>query len=465
MTHDAQPEPFDAVIIGAGQAGPPLARALADAGRRVLIVEREHVGGTCINEGCTPTKTMLASATTAETARRGQAFGVHAGPVSVDMTRVRQRKREIVDSWRESGEKGLRDHEGVTLLMGEARFTGPRELEVREGDGRTRTVSAPLVFVNTGARPTVPDVPGLRDLNPLNSTTVMELAEVPRHLLILGGGYISVEFAQMFRRFGADVTVVQRGGGLLGREDPDVSDAMARMLREDGVEVLLEATTREARRDGEDVVLRVAVDGGEREVRGSHLLVATGRAPNTEALDLARAGVEVDDSGHVKVDEFLHTTAEGVYALGDVKGGPAFTHVSYDDYRVVAGEVLRGEKRSVKDRVAPYTVFTDPQLGRVGLSETQAREAGFEVRVAKLPMSRVARAVEAGQTRGFMKAVVDARTERILGAAVLGMDGGEVASMLGIAMMGGLPYTALRDAMLPHPTLAESLNNLFMTLE
>ena len=456
---------YEAVVIGSGQGGNPLAQAFADSGRKTVLVEREHVGSTCINEGCTPTKTMIASAKVAYLDRRSADFGVVDSPVSVEMQKVRRRKRAIVDSFREGGERRL-ERSGVDLIRGEASFAGEKELVVRPIDGGTLRLTAANIFINTGARPGSAPIEGLDDVPALDSTSIMELDEVPEGLLVLGGGYVGLEFAQMFRRFGSEVTVLQRGPQLLAREDADVADAVAEVLREDGIEVLLRTEARSVRQDG-DGALRLAVSGpeGERTLSGSHLLVAMGRPPNTESLDLEAAGVETDESGFVKVDERLETNVPGIYALGDVKGNPAFTHVSYDDYRVLKANLLEGGDATTAGRLVPYTVFTDPQLGRVGMSETEARETRRDVLVAKMPMSHVARALEVDEPRGVMKAVVDAESDQILGAAVLGIEGGEVAAMLQIAMMGRLPYTTLRDGIFAHPTLAESLNSLFATLE
>src|SRR5215217_4027265 len=456
---------YDAVVIGAGQAGVPLATTLAKAGRKTALVEREHVGGTCINEGCTPTKTMVASAKVAYFDRRSADYGVSNGQVAVDMVKVRQRKRDIVDSFRSGAEKRLADA-GVELIRGEARFAGPKELEVNLDSGQTARLTADNIFINTGARPANPPVEGLDSVPTLNSTTIMELDEVPEHLLVLGGSYVGLEFAQMFRRFGSEVTVVQRGKQLMSREDADVAEAVAEIMRQDGIEVLLQAQAQRAEQteDGK-IRLTISMPEGESTLEGSHLLAAAGRPPNTDKLNLDAAGIETDQRRQIEVNERLETNVGGVYALGDVKGGPAFTHISYDDFRIIRTNLLEGGNASIADRKVPYTVFIDPQLGRAGLSEQEAREQGLNIRVAKIPMSYVARAIEVDETRGFMKAIVDADTGQVLGCAILGVEGGEIAAMLQIAMMGGVPYTILRDTVFSHPTLSESLNTLFAAME
>jgi pyruvate/2-oxoglutarate dehydrogenase complex dihydrolipoamide dehydrogenase (E3) component len=457
---------YDAVVIGAGQGGVPLSQALAESGRRTALIEREHVGGTCINEGCTPTKTMVASAKTAYVDRRSAEYGVHNGPVSVDMRKVRGRKRAMVDSFRNSGQRRIEATDGLDLIFGEASFTGPRTLAVHTNDGEEFELDAETVFINAGARPVNPPIEGLDSVPALNSTSIMELGELPEHLLVLGGSYVGLEFAQMFRRFGSEVTVVQRGRQLMGREDSDVAEAVAEILREDGIEVLLGTQTRRAAQDDNGkILLTVDTSEGERTLEGTHLLVAAGRPPNTEALNLGAAGIETDKRGFIEANERLETSAEGVWALGDVKDGPAFTHISYDDFRIIRTNVLEGGNATITNRQVPYTMFIDPQLGRIGLSEQEARDQGLDVLVAKIPMSYVSRAVELGETRGFMKAVVDAGTGRILGCAVLGIEGGEIMAMIQIAMLGNLPYTTLRNAVFAHPTLAESLNTLFSSVE
>jgi pyruvate/2-oxoglutarate dehydrogenase complex dihydrolipoamide dehydrogenase (E3) component len=453
-------EDYDAVVIGAGQAGTPLSRTLARAGWKTALIERAHVGGTCV------------SARVAYLARQAVDYGVHTGPVRVDMAKVRQRKRDIVDSFRKGSQRRVESTEGLDLLMGEASFIGPKSVEVRMNSGETRLLTADKIFINTGARPRKPSLPGLDGVPYLDSTSIMELDEVSEHLLVLGGGYVGLEFGQMFRRFGSQVTIVQRRGQVLTREDPDVAEEVANILREDGIEVLLDTQALRVRQAAEEkggrihlTVRALQVAEGERTLSGSHLLMAVGRVPNTEGLNLAAAGVQTDEGGFIEVNERLETNVPGIYALGDVKGGPAFTHISYDDFRIIRSNLLEGGNATTHGRLVPYTVFIDPQLGRVGLSELAARAEGRNIRVAKMPMSYVSRALEVDETRGFMKAVVDADSGQILGAAVLGIEGGEIMGVLQMAMMGQVPYTVLRDAVFAHPTLAESLNNLVMALD
>jgi pyruvate/2-oxoglutarate dehydrogenase complex dihydrolipoamide dehydrogenase (E3) component len=454
-------ERFDAVVIGSGQGGTPLSTAFARAGRRTALIERKHVGGTCINEGCAPTKTMVASARVAYLARRAADYGVHAGAVTVDMVRVRQRKRDIVESFRSSSEKQLRETENLELISGEARFTGERSIDVAVNGGGRRSLSASIVVINTGARPAIPPLDGLTDVPFLDSTSIMELDRVPEHLLVLGGGDVGLEFAQMFRRFGSRVTIVEAGGQLLSHEDADVSRAVREILEQDGVEIVLDAHVSRVSSDGTRIRLAARVGDRDVECAGSHLLVATGRTPNSDALNLSAAGVRLGERSAIAVNDRLETSAEGVFAIGDVKGGPAFTHISYDDYRILKTNLLDHGAASIAGRIVPYTVYIDPQLGRVGLTEHEARKQYANVRVATLPMTSVARALEVDESRGFMKALIDGETGKLLGAAVLGIEGGELMSMLELAIMGGLQSTDLRDTVFAHPTLAESLNNLF----
>ena len=460
-------EEYKAVIIGTGQAGKPLATALANAGWKTAVVESGLVGGSCINVGCTPTKTMVASARVAYLARRAAEYGVNTGDVSVDMARVRERKQNIVEMFRGGSQRGLERTDNLELIFGKASFVDSNAVEVQLNSGGNRRLSAEKIFINTGARPVVPDIPGLDEVPFLDSSTIMEMDTLPEHLLVMGGGYIGLEFGQMFRRFGSDVTIIQQGEQLLSREDPDVAEEVRKILNEDGIEVHLNAEVlgAQAGSDNGGVELEFQTPYERTKVQGSHLLVGVGRAPNTEGLNLEAAGIETDARGFIKANERLETNVSGVYVLGDVNGGPAFTHISYDDYRIVRANILEGGDATVNGRLVPYTVFINPQLGRVGLSETEARNQGRSIRVAKLPMSHVARALEFDETRGFMKAVVDAETDQILGCAVLGVEGGEVMSVIQMAMMGNVPYTRIRDGVFAHPTLAESLNNLFMGMD
>jgi len=453
---------YEAIVIGSGQGGTPLCRALAEDGIRTALIEREHVGGTCVNEGCTPTKTMVASARVASLAARGAGYGVlHTADARTDMERVRQRKRDIVDSFRTGAQKRLEKTANLDLIFGEASFTGPDSLLVKLKDGGQRSVRGSKFFINAGARPSVPDLDGLKDVPFFDSTSIMEVESVPEHLLVLGGGYVGLEFAQMFRRFGSRVTIVQSRGQLLAREDSDVAREVAAILEQDGIRILLNASASRVSQTASQIHLTVRTQRESVDIVGSHLLVATGRTPNTDSLNVAAAGIATDAGGFIRVNGRLETTQRGIFALGDIKGGPAFTHISYDDFRILRTNLIEKGVATTDGRLIPYTVFIDPQLGRIGLTETDARAQQKHVRVARMPMTSVARALEVDESRGFMKAIVDAETHQVLGAAVLGLEGGELMSMLQLAMMGRLRYNDLRDAIFAHPTLAESLNNLF----
>lgn len=462
----ADTQHYDAIVIGSGQAGMPLSTALVKSGRKTAMIEREHVGGTCINTGCTPTKTMIASARIAYLARRASDYGVHTSLASVNMVEVRQRKRAVVADFRDGDEKRIVGG-GVDLIMGEASFTGPRSLRVLTNDGKTLKMDADTIFIDTGTRPASPHLEGLNSVHYYDSTSIMELDVVPTHLLVLGGGYIGLEFAQMFRRFGSEVTIINRGKQLLSKEDSDVADAVADILKEDGIKILFEAESMRVARGqgGVGVSFTVRISGEELQLAGSHLLVATGRTPNSDSLNLGMAGIEADERGFIRVNGKLETNVPGVYAVGEANGEPAFTHISYDDFRIICANLLYGHNVTTEGRMLPYVVFTDPQLGRVGIGEDAARAKSLNIKVAKIPMNYVARALETGETRGFMKAIVDADTGQILGCAVLGIEGGEIMAQIQIAMMGKLHYTVLRDAIFAHPTLAESLNTLFDALD
>jgi pyruvate/2-oxoglutarate dehydrogenase complex dihydrolipoamide dehydrogenase (E3) component len=456
---------YDALIIGSGQAGTPLSTALAGAGMRTVLIERKHVGGTCVNEGCTPTKTMVASGRVAYLARRAADYGVQTGPISVDLAKVRQRKRKIVDSFRNGSQEKIEKTPNLELIFGEASFSGPKNVDIRLQDGRQRTISAKYIFINAGTRASRPKLDGLGTVPFLDNLSIMELDALPDHLLILGGGYIGLEFGQLFRRFGSRVTIIQSSSQLLSEEDQDIAEEVTKILREDEIEVLLDAKATHVEDSGGSVRLNVECNNDSTSLAGSHLLVATGREPNSDTLNLAATKIQTDDRGFIQVNDRLETNAEGVYALGDIKGGPAFTHISYDDYRIIRVNLIEKKAASTRNRQVPYTVFIDPQLARIGLTEAQARTQGRNIRVAKMPMTRVARALEVDESRGFMKAIVDTDSNQILGAAILGIEGGEIMSAIEIAMMGKLPYTALRDGIFAHPTLAESLNNLFSAMD
>ncbi len=371
----------------------------------------------------------------------------------------------MVSQFNEGVVKGLRSTDGITLYEGHARFTGRYEIQVDRTDGQPITISAKEIFINTGTRPAIPTIEGLGDINYLTAADMLELTEVPEHLMIIGGGYIGLEFAQMFRRFGSEVTVLEHNDRFLHREDEDVSAKMKEILEEDGITIITGAAVQKAHREAGGAIGLTYDANGQRSLTGSHLLIASGTRPNTDDLGIAHAGIEIDDKGNIRTDQQLRTNVEGIYALGDVKGGPAFTHISYDDFRVIKENLLHGGNMNITGRLVPYTMFTDPQLAHVGMHEKEAKEKNINVKVAKLPMENVARAIEMGETRGLMKAVVDAGSGKILGATIIGIEGGEVLSALQLAMMGGLTYKDLRDGIFSHPTLVESLNNLFMKIE
>lgn len=456
---------YDAIVIGSGQGGTPLCQALAEAGMRTALIEREHVGGTCINEGCTPTKTMIASGRVAYLARRAGDYGVNVGSIRVSMDRVRRRKRDIVKQFRSGSEARVKKTKNLDLIYGTAAFTDPKSIAVELSKGRKCVLTAEKFFINAGCRPAVPPLDGLGQIRFLNSTSIMELAQVPRHLIVLGGGYVGLEFGQLFRRLGSRVTIVQSAPQLLAGEDADVAEAVAAILKQDGIEILVNTRAEAVSRSRPAVSVKVRARAKVRSLIGTHLLVATGRVPNTDTLNPGAAGIATDERGFIRVNEKLETSVAGIFALGDIKGGPEFTHISYDDFRIIRTNVIERGQATISNRIVPYTLFIDPQLGRVGLTEQQARAQGRAIRVAKMPMSHVARALEVDETRGFMKAIVDATSSQILGAAVLGIEGGEIMAQIQLAMMGGLPYTILKDAVFAHPTLAESLNNLFANFQ
>ncbi|MBU1376693.1 MAG: FAD-containing oxidoreductase [Alphaproteobacteria bacterium] len=443
--------PFDAIVIGAGQAGPALAERLTKAGQTVAIVERKYLGGTCVNTGCMPTKALVASAKTAQVARRAADYGVVlTGEVAVDMARVRARAHQVTMNARNGLESWIGGMTGCELIRGQATFVGPHEIEVNG-----QRLTAPRIFINVGGRAVVPDFPGVGEVPHLNNTSILELDTLPRHLVVVGGSYIGLEFAQMYRRFGAQVTVVEKGPRLVGREDEDVSQAIREILEGEGITVRTGAECIGFKPHADGVEVGVDCNSGEPTVVGSHVLLAVGRQPNTDDLGLAAAGIEADARGYIKVDDQLRTTADGVWALGDCNGKGAFTHTSWNDYEIVAANLLDDDPRRVSDRIETYALYIDPPLGRCGMTETQARAAGKTVRVGKRPMTRVGRATEKGETQGFMKVVVDADTNAILGAAILGIEGDEAIHAILDTMAAKQPYTTLMRTMHIHPTVSE----------
>jgi pyruvate/2-oxoglutarate dehydrogenase complex dihydrolipoamide dehydrogenase (E3) component len=460
-------EQYDAIVIGAGQAGGPLAKKLALAGKKTALIEKRWIGGTCVNDGCTPTKTMVASARAAYMAGHSGPLGVKIKGYSVDMPKIKKRKDEIVHQFRDGSQKGLEATKGLDVIFGEAEFTGDKTISVKLNDGgKTIELKADLIFLNTGAKTFIPEIEGLSDIDYLTSTTILDLDYVPDHLLIIGGNYIGLEFGQMFRRFGSKVTVVEKSGRIVSREDEDVSEELTKIMEAEDIVIYTNAiTTGFKQKKGGKITASIKIGDKEEKIKCSHVLIAVGRTPQTADLNLSKTGVETDARGAIKVNDQLETNVPGIYALGDVKGGPAFTHISYNDYTIVYRNLIKNENLTIKNRPVPYCMFTDPQLGSIGLNETEAKKQQLNFKVAKLPMAYVARAIETGDTRGFMKAIVDADTKQILGATILGAEGGETMTILQMAMMGGITYEQIRYCVFAHPLYAESLNNLFMSLD
>jgi pyruvate/2-oxoglutarate dehydrogenase complex dihydrolipoamide dehydrogenase (E3) component len=456
----SQAEPYEDVVLGSGAGGKLLAWHLAGSGRRVAVVERRWVGGSCPNIACLPSKNEIWSAKVADLLHHAAQFGIVTGSVAVDMAKVRQRKREMVEGL-VALHLDLYQKSGAELIMGDGRFVAAKTLEVRLRDGGTRVLRGERVFLNLGTRATIPPIAGLAEARPLTHIEALELDRLPAHLIVLGGGYVGLELAQAYRRFGSRVTVVEHGPQLVGREDPDVADALGRLFSDEGIDVLLSAEARQVEgRSGESVRLRVRTPQGERLLEGSDILAATGRTPNTAGIGLDLAGVRLDGRGYVQVNDRLETSAPDVWAIGECAGSPQFTHVSEDDFRIIRDN-LAGRSRTTRDRFIPFCLFTDPPLARVGLSEAEARRRGVAVRVARLPMASVLRTRTIGERRGFMKALLEARTDRIVGFTIFGPEAGEVMAVVQTAMLAGMPYTGLRDAILAHPTMAEGLNALF----
>jgi pyruvate/2-oxoglutarate dehydrogenase complex dihydrolipoamide dehydrogenase (E3) component len=450
---------YDAIIIGTGQSGPALARRLAGSGMKVAIIERGHFGGTCVNTGCTPTKTLVASAYAAHVARRGGDYGFSAGEVKVDMKRVKARKDQIVGQSNRGVERSLKNLANCRVYEGHARFVSAREVEVG-----SETLSADRIFINVGGRAAVPAISGLDQVEYLTNSSMMDIDFLPPHLVVLGGGYIGLEFGQMYRRFGSDVTIIELGPRLARREDEDVSEAIAGFLAKEGIKVRPKASCLSVRNQGSDIVLTVDCGGTSEEMRGSHLLVATGRRPNTDDLSLERAGVQQDARGYITVDDELRSNVPGVWALGDCNGRGAFTHTSWNDYEIVAANLLDGEHRRVSDRITAYALYTDPPLGRAGMTEAEVRESGRRALVGKIAMADVSRARERSETEGFMKMLIDADTKEILGASFLGVGGDEVVHCVLDIMYAKAPYTVIERAVHIHPTVAEFIPSLLADL-
>ncbi|MFC6100198.1 mercuric reductase [Olivibacter domesticus] len=457
---------YDAIVVGSGQAGVPLAKKLANAGKKVILIEKRLIGGTCINDGCTPTKTWAASAKAAYAAGKSADLGVPIRAYRVDMKQIKKRKDNIVENARKGNQKALEETKNLDLIFGEATFTDVKTITIKLNNGKEKIVKADLIFLNTGLKTLIPKIKGLATTDYLTSTTILDLDKAPEHLLVIGGNYVGLEFGQMFRRFGSKVTILEKSERLIPHEDEDVSEEMQKILMHEGIDILTDSQAIEFKQNNKKkIVATVKKRQQEKEITCSHILVATGRTPQTETLNLVATGVKLDDKGYIKVNSKLETNVKGVYALGDVKGGPAFTHISYNDYTIVYRNLLENKNYKANNRPIPYCMFTDPPLGRVGISENEAKKRKLAIKIAKLPMTSVARAVETGDTRGFMKAIVDTKTKKILGVAILGAEGGEIMSVLQMAMEGNITYDRIRYCVFAHPLYSESLNNLFMMLE
>ncbi|HEY4110020.1 mercuric reductase [Puia sp.] len=452
---------YDAIIVGSGQAANPLAKKLADAGWKTALIEKKFIGGTCLNVGCTPTKTLIASGRIAYLVKRSADFGIHTTGYSVNIEEVIRRKNEHVVIARESSAKSLLETSNLDVVFGNAMFSGPKEITVTKKDGSVTVMTAEKIFLNTGARPVVPPIPGLADVPYLTSDTIIDLPTIPTHLAIIGGSYIALEFGQLYRRLGSEVTIIEGDTRFLRKEDEDIAAEIKNILEEDGIHI--QTGTKVERVSKEEKGIRLQLSIGTIEV--SHVLVAAGRAADTSALQPAVAGITLNAYGFIAVNDKLETNIPGVYALGDVNGGPQFTHIAYNDHLIVYKNLFEEADCSTKTRPPVYCLFTDPELGRIGLTEKEARDKGMNIKVATLKASHIARAWENDETRGLLKAIVNADDKTIVGAAMLSFNGGELMSLLQMAMMGRIPYDVLRDGVFAHPTFAESLNNLFSRLQ
>jgi len=455
---------YNAIIIGSGQAGVPLAKKLGKKGLRTAVIERSSVGGTCINVGCTPTKTMVASARIMHLAQTSKEVGINVKDVSVDLKAVVKRKNKIVLRFRNGAEEGLRKTKNIDLIFGDASFLSNKEIKISLHDKSVIHISADKIFINTGARPLIPAIEGLEDIDYLTSTTIMDLTEVPEHLLVVGAGYIALEFGQLFKRFGSKVTILEHTDTFLSREDDDVANEIKTFLEGEKLKIYTNAVVEKFSSNKKQIIATVKIDTAVKKITCSHVLIATGRIPNTDTLNLQDTKIKTD-KGYIKANDKLQTDEANIYVLGDVKGGPAFTHISYNDHLIVYNNLYEGGNESIKNRMVPYTMFTDPQFARVGINEKEAKQKKVNYKIACLPMAHVARGIETNETTGFMKAIVDSKTKQILGAAVIGEQGGEIMSMLQLAMMGKITYDVLRRTVFAHPLYAEALNNLFMQFD
>ena len=457
-------EQYDDIIFGGGKGGKSLALALAPSGRKVALIERSMIGGTCINVACIPTKSMVASSKLISEAKQASLDGFKIKVEEPNLESVIKRKREVVDSMVKTHWDLFTHTKDLDFFYGSGRFVGARIIEVTLNDGTVRQITAKRIFINSGSRPLIPKTPGLSETGYLTSTSVMELESLPTHLAILGGGYIALEFAQIFRRLGSRVTLIERSDKFLPREDEDIAQAIKEILQAEGIEISFNTGVESVSKKGQSTIIHAQINGEKQEIDCSHLLVATGRLPNTDELGLDLAGVKLDERGYIQVNEKLETSAPDIWAIGDCKGGPFFTHLSWDDYRILRDNLIFGENRVTTGRLIPYTLFIDPELGRVGLTEAEALSKGFEIAVAKLPAAKVPRANTAGATKGLLKAVVDIKTKQILGCSILANEAGEIIAAVQIAMLTKMPYTELRNVIFTHPTMCESLNLLFAAL-
>lgn len=461
---------YDAIVIGSGQAGKPIAFEYASKKMKVALIENNKLGGSCINYGCTPSKALIASSSLYSDMKNSNELGIKADNVSIDFQKIIQRKNKIVEAFRSSIEKSVEEDEFIDLYRGTAGFIDDKNIKIDMSEGRTVEISGDRIFINTGSSPNIIDLEGLSEVKYYDSSSIMDLEELPQHLMIIGTGYIALELGQMYSKLGSKVTMIGRGDKIIDKEDDDISEEVKKILEKDGIVFELNSSPVSVGSAGDKIVLKLESSESEdskldqrstKEIIGSNLLIATGTIPNTSSLRLNNTNIKTDDRGYIKTDKYLRTDAENIFALGDVKGGPEFTHVSYDDYRIVMDYIFGSKKRNIEDRILSYTLFTQPQLGRIGMNEKQAMDKGIVYEVVKVNMRNQARAIEESKTDGFMKAIIEKKNKKILGASILGYQGGEIMSMIQIAMIGNLKCFDLKNMMFSHPSLSESLNNLF----